>query len=145
MVLNQVFRTLLHSRLKLGIQRYLADDRFQGDIVLLEPREREAEFFAMNPLAFWKRADAVQHGFESVRMTIEQNFDQLESVLAPLRPPARPRGGAPARRSRAGRPGLGRRRRSARDARPRARAAPGGQRPGVGFLSPHGSGLPPGW
>jgi len=23
----------------------------------------------------------VQHGFESVRMTIEQNFDQLESVL----------------------------------------------------------------
>ena len=80
-VLNQVFRTLLHSRLKLGIQRYLADDRFQGDIVLLEPREREAEFFAMNPLAIWKRADAVQHGFESVRMTIEQNFDQLESVL----------------------------------------------------------------
>jgi predicted acylesterase/phospholipase RssA len=80
-VLNQVFRTLLHSRLKLGIQRYLADDRFQGDIVLLEPREREAEFFGMNPLAFWKRAEAVQHGFESVRMTIEQNFDQLEAVL----------------------------------------------------------------
>ena len=80
-VLNQVFRTLLHSRLKLGIQRYLSDDRFQGDIVLIEPREREAEFFAMNPLAFWKRAEAVQHGFESVRMTIEQNFDQLESVF----------------------------------------------------------------
>jgi predicted acylesterase/phospholipase RssA len=80
-VVNQVFRTLLHSRLKLGIQRYLADDRFQGDIVLLEPRERETEFFAMNPLAFWKRADAIQHGFESVRMTIEQNFDQLESVF----------------------------------------------------------------
>jgi predicted acylesterase/phospholipase RssA len=80
-VLNQVFRTLLHSRLKLGIQRYLSDDRFQGDIVLIEPREREAEFFAMNPLAFWKRADAVQHGFESVRMTLEQNFDQLESVF----------------------------------------------------------------
>jgi NTE family protein len=80
-VINQVFRTLLHSRLKLGIQRYLADDRFQGDIVLLEPRERDANFFAMNPLAFWKRAEAVQHGFESVRMTIEQNFDQLESVF----------------------------------------------------------------
>ena len=80
-VLNQVFRTLLHSRLKLGIQRYLSDDRFQGDIVLIEPREREAEFFAMNPLAFWKRAEAVQHGFESVRMTLEQNFDQLESVF----------------------------------------------------------------
>jgi predicted acylesterase/phospholipase RssA len=81
-VVNQVFRTLLHSRLKLGIQRYLADDRFQGDIVLLEPREREADFFAMNPMAFWKRAEATQHGFESVRITIEQNFDQLQAVFS---------------------------------------------------------------
>ncbi len=81
-IVNQVFRTLLHSRLKLGIQRYLADDRFQGDIVLLEPREREADFFAMNPLAFWKRAKAIEHGFESVRMTVEQNFTQLQAVFA---------------------------------------------------------------
>ncbi len=81
LVLNQVFRTLLHSRLKLGLQSYLADDRFQGDIVLLEPRELDAEFFGLNPLAFWKRAAAVQHGFESVRATIEQNFDVLEEVF----------------------------------------------------------------
>ncbi|HME73299.1 MAG TPA: patatin-like phospholipase family protein [Myxococcota bacterium] len=81
-VLNQVFRTLLHSRLKLGIQRYLADDRFQGDIILLEPRETDASFFSVNPLAFWKRAEALEHGFESVRLTIEQNFDQLRAVLS---------------------------------------------------------------
>ncbi len=81
-VINQVMRTLLHSRLKLAMQRYLADDRFQGDIVLLEPREAEAEFFALNPLAFWKRADAVEHGFTSVRQTIEQNFEPLRDVFA---------------------------------------------------------------
>lgn len=81
-VLNQVFRTLLHSRLKLGVQRYLADDRFQGDIILLEPRETDASFFAMNPLAFWKRAEAIEHGFASVRLTIEQNFEQLRAVLS---------------------------------------------------------------
>ena len=81
-VLNQVMRTLLHSRLKLAMQRYLADDSFQGDIVLLEPREQEAEFFALNPLAFWKRADAVEHGFTSVRQTIEQNFTELRDVFA---------------------------------------------------------------
>ncbi len=80
-VLNQVFRTLLHSRLKLGIQRYLADERFKGDIVLLEPREHDADFFGINPIAFWKRAEAIRHGFESVRVTIEQNYEQLESVL----------------------------------------------------------------
>jgi predicted acylesterase/phospholipase RssA len=81
-VINQVFRTLLHSRLKLGIQRYLADDRFQGDIILLEPREFDSNFFDVNPIAFWKRHDAVEHGFESVRRTIETNFDQLSDVLA---------------------------------------------------------------
>ena len=81
-VMNQVFRTMLHSRLKLAMQRYLADDRFKGDIVLLEPREHDATFFALNPMAFWKRSQAVKHGFESVRETIEQNFDELSGVLS---------------------------------------------------------------
>ena len=39
-------------------------------------------FFGTNPIAFWKRSRAVQHGFESVRSTVEQNFDQLESVFS---------------------------------------------------------------
>jgi predicted acylesterase/phospholipase RssA len=81
-ILNQVFRTLLHSRLKLGVQRYLADDRFRGDIVLIEPREHDANFFALNPIAFWKRSEAAGHGFESVRTTIEQNFDPLSEVFS---------------------------------------------------------------
>ena len=80
-VLNQVFRTLLHSRLKLGLQRYVADDRFEGDIVLLEPRESDANIFSTNPLAFWRRSESLRHGFESVRLTIEQNFEQLQEVF----------------------------------------------------------------
>jgi len=80
-LINQAFRTLLHSRLKHALQRYLADERFQGDILLLEPQEHDAEFFAINPLAFWKRAHAIQEGFESVRVTIEQNYDQLGKLL----------------------------------------------------------------
>ena len=80
-VINQVFRTLLHSRLKLAMQRYLADDRFRGDIVLVEPREQDANFFAVNPLAFWKRAEAVQQGFESVHRTVQQNFAELSDVF----------------------------------------------------------------
>jgi predicted acylesterase/phospholipase RssA len=81
LVINQVFRTLLHTRLKLGLQQYLLDERFQGDIVLLEPQEHDAKFFAVNPLAFWKRGEAMRHGFESVNASIEQNFDILQSVL----------------------------------------------------------------
>ena len=80
-VLDQVFRTLLHSRLDLGIHRYLADESFQGDILILEPQEQDARPLADHPLAFWRRESALQHGFESVRETLEGNFEQLESVL----------------------------------------------------------------
>ena len=82
MLINQVFRTLLHSRLRTALRGYLTDERFRGDIVLIEPREQDADFFAINPLAFWKRADAIRAGFESVRVTIEQNFDALSDVFS---------------------------------------------------------------
>jgi predicted acylesterase/phospholipase RssA len=82
MLINQVFRTMLHSRLRTALRGYLSDDRFRGDIVLLEPREQDADFFAINPLAFWKRADAIREGFESVRVTIEENYDALAEVFS---------------------------------------------------------------
>lgn len=80
-VLNQSFRTLLHSRLRLGLQRYLLDREFRGDIVVLEPREQDLEFFNVNPVAFWKRRDAIEQGFASVRTTIEQNFEVLRELF----------------------------------------------------------------
>jgi predicted acylesterase/phospholipase RssA len=81
LVANQVFRTLLHSRLELGIQRYLSDDSFRGDIVLLEPHEQDASFFAMNPLAFWRRSEAMQRGFESVHEAVGGQFEELAEVM----------------------------------------------------------------
>jgi len=81
LVVNQVFRTLLHSRLELGIQRYLADDSFDGDIVLLEPHEQDESFFAIHPLAFWRRSEAMQRGFESVHATVEHHFGELAEVF----------------------------------------------------------------
>lgn len=82
LVLSQTFRTLLHSRLQLAVQHYIADQDFQGDIVLLEPQQHDADFFALNPMAFWRRSEAMQLGFESVRSTIEANFAVLDDVFA---------------------------------------------------------------
>lgn len=81
-VLNQSFRTLLQSRLVLGLDGYRNHATFQGDIVVLEPKQYDMEFFGLNPLAYWERDAAMRHGFESVRHTIEQNFDVLEDVFA---------------------------------------------------------------
>jgi NTE family protein len=80
-VLNQVFRTLLQSRLRIALDRYRHHESFTGDIVVLEPKEQDLDFFAMNPMAYWKRDAALRHGYESVRHTIEQNFDDLDELL----------------------------------------------------------------
>lgn len=80
-VLNQVFRTLLQSRLRLGLEKYRHHPTFRGDIVVLEPKEYDLDYFGLNPMDFGKREVAMRHGFESVRHTIEQNFDSLEDLL----------------------------------------------------------------
>lgn len=80
-VLNQVFRTLLQSRLRLGLERYRHHKHFDGDIVVIEPKEQDLDFFAMNPLAYWKRDAALRHGYESVRHTVEDRFDELDELL----------------------------------------------------------------
>jgi predicted acylesterase/phospholipase RssA len=79
-VISQVFRTLLHTRLALGLQSYLHSDRFRGDIVVIEARESDEQFFDTNPMAFWQRSDAIRHGFDSVRRTLSEHAD----VLGPL-------------------------------------------------------------
>jgi NTE family protein len=72
-VISQVFRAMLHTRLQMGLRSYLQDDRFRGDIVVIEARETDEQFFDLNPLAFWRRAEGLRHGFESVRQTLEDH------------------------------------------------------------------------
>src|SRR5215831_21389130 len=74
-VLNQVFRTLLHSRLQLGVRQYQDDPSFQGDIILIEPAESDLAFFKMNALSYWERLDAARLGYASVCESIESNYD----------------------------------------------------------------------
>ncbi|MEE8556562.1 MAG: patatin-like phospholipase family protein [Myxococcota bacterium] len=81
-VFNQALRTLLHTRLALGLQAYLRDEHFSGDIVVIEARETDEKFFSVNPIAFWKRAESVRHGFESVRRTLLDHVEVLAPVLA---------------------------------------------------------------
>ena len=80
-VLNQVFRTLLHSRLLLGVERLALEPRFKGDLLLLEPTETDAKMFNISPLAFWKRAHAAEAGFLSVKATLERHHLRLSRIF----------------------------------------------------------------
>ena len=60
----------------------------------------DEQFFDLNPMAVWKRADALRHGFDSVRQTLSDHSDVLrplfESYGLDFRPPdARPEPASP--------------------------------------------------
>ena len=80
-VLNQAFRAMLHSRLRLGIDKLRLDQSFNGDCILIEPAETDSRFFDINPLAFWKRAESAAHGYQSVKTSIERHSGQLQKIL----------------------------------------------------------------
>jgi len=80
-VLNQVLRTLLHSRLQLGIRQYQDDPNFQGDIILIEPAESDLAFFKMAPLNLWASRSAGAHGYLSVTQSIESHYELIRSIL----------------------------------------------------------------
>jgi predicted acylesterase/phospholipase RssA len=80
-VLNQVLRTLLHSRLQLGIRQYQDDPNFQGDIILIEPAETDLAFFKMAALDFWASRSAGAHGYLSVSQTIETHYELMRQIL----------------------------------------------------------------
>lgn len=80
-VMSQVFRTLLHSRLQYGLRQYQDDPNFKGDIIVIEPKETDLQFFQMNVLAFWERLRAARYGYVSVTESIERNYDLMKQIL----------------------------------------------------------------
>jgi len=80
-VINQVFRTLLHSRLQYGLRQYQDDPNFRGDIVVIEPKETDRHVFQLSAMAYWQRLPAAQYGYISVTESIQQNYDLIKQIL----------------------------------------------------------------
>ncbi len=80
-VLSQTFRTLIHSRLRVGFARYAG--RFpDADVVLLEPDAEEYELFFANVFSFRSRRHICRSGYEATRRTLRRRFAELGPVLA---------------------------------------------------------------
>ncbi len=70
-IFNQVFRTLLHTRLQYGLRQYQADQNFRGDIIVIEPAETDTHMFDLTPLFLWDGPRAGRHGYTSVTHSID--------------------------------------------------------------------------
>ncbi len=81
-VLNQFFRTVFHTRLHAALKHFQKSTTFDGDIILIEPRADDQAFFSMNPFALGHRLHAAQLGFESVRNSIEEKYEEIAAILS---------------------------------------------------------------
>lgn len=80
-VLNQTFRSLIHSRLELGMKHY-AQDYPDTDIVLLEPDHRDAEMFLANTFSYRQRRELAEHAYQQTRHWLRLNAVRLTQLFA---------------------------------------------------------------
>ena len=80
-VINQVMRTLLHTRLMHGIKMYRENPDFKGDIILIEPTDHDDRFFDMKPFSLNSRRQAASMGFDSVSNSLNRYNTELKEIL----------------------------------------------------------------
>ncbi len=110
-VLSQTFRSLIHSRLELGMKGYEASHPGTA-ILLFEPDHRDPEMFLANTFGYSQRRVLAEHAYQHTRADLRSRRSALRSTLAAhgvvldeaalddtrrLLPPRRRRGRAPAR------------------------------------------------
>jgi NTE family protein len=79
-VLSQTFRTLIHSRLELGLKGY-ASSHPGTDIVLLEPDQRDPEMFLTNLFSTSQRRRLAEHAYQTTRADLRSRRGKLEQLL----------------------------------------------------------------
>jgi hypothetical protein len=80
-VLSQTFRSLIHSRLELGIKGY--DHSHPGtDVLLFEPDHRDPELFLANTFGYAQRRALAEHAYQRTRADLRSRRSVLGGRLA---------------------------------------------------------------
>ena len=80
-VLSQTFRTLIHSRLELGMKGY--EISHPGtDVVLFEPDQRDPAMFLANTFAYGQRRRLAEHAYQRTRADLRSRRGVLGATLA---------------------------------------------------------------
>ncbi len=80
LVLSQTFRTLIRSRLELGIKGY-ATSHPGTDIVLLEPDQRDPTMFLTNLFSTSQRRLLAEHAYQATRADLRSRRGSLTKLL----------------------------------------------------------------
>ncbi|GAB3250765.1 patatin-like phospholipase family protein [Chitinimonas naiadis] len=80
-VLSQTFRSIIHSRMRVGMQRY-AQSYEGADIILFEPSHGDEEIFFSNVFSYSDRENMCEHAYQHTREDLRRRADELEPILA---------------------------------------------------------------
>ena len=80
-VLSQTFRSMIHSRMALGMKHY---ERAypDTDIVLIEPDHRDPELYLANLFSYRERRHLAEHAFQQTRQMLRSRKTTLSAKLA---------------------------------------------------------------
>ncbi len=79
-VLSQTFRSMIHSRMELGMKHY---ERAypRTDIVLIEPDHRDPEFYLANTFSYGQRRHLAEHAYQQTRALLRSRKTSLSAKL----------------------------------------------------------------
>jgi len=79
-VLSQTFRSLIHSRLVLGLKSY--EQAYPNtDIVLFEPDHRDPELYLANTFSYSQRRHLAEHAYQQTRQLLRSRQTGLSTKL----------------------------------------------------------------
>lgn len=79
-VLSQTFRSMIHSRMELGMKNY---ERAypRTDIVLIEPDHRDPELYMANTFSYGRRRQLAEHAYQQTRRMLRSRRSSLAATL----------------------------------------------------------------
>ncbi|GMU49112.1 MAG: patatin [Candidatus Desulfobacillus denitrificans] len=80
-VLAQTFRSIIHSRMQVGLSKYKTDYR-NADVVLFEPNSDDAEMFFTNMFSYASRRRLCEHAYQKTRIELYRRRHELGPILA---------------------------------------------------------------
>ena len=79
-VLSQTFRALIHSRMRVGMERY-ANEFPHADVVLFEPAHDDAVMFFANMFSYADRRRLAEHAYRHTLAELRRRAVELDPVL----------------------------------------------------------------
>ena len=80
-VLSQTFRSMIHSRMELGMKQY-THAYPHTDIILIEPDHRDPELYLANTFSYAQRRHLAEHAYQQTRQLLRSRKTGLSAKLA---------------------------------------------------------------